>query len=216
MNLRKQISQGKIGLVAMAVLAMGALLLAMPTPGQAASKKPIKIGVLAPFSAIDGISIVNDGHPIKLITYDDHASASDGVRGFQRAVQQDHVAAVVGTFISEVALAVEPWVARLHTPFLITGAASTKITKYVHNDYKHYKYVFHDNLNSAFLGDVVCGASHDILVKDFHYKTAVVMSEDAAWTQPLDNEYLKCLPKAGLKVVKHIRFSYSCGRHLVF
>ena len=222
MNLRKQISQGKIGLVAMAVLAMGALLLAMPTPGQAASKKPIKIGVLAPFSAIDGISIVNganmaadeinkaggiDGHPIKLITYDDHASASDGVRGFQRAVQQDHVAAVVGTFISEVALAVEPWVARLHTPFLITGAASTKITKYVHNDYKHYKYVFHDNLNSAFLGDVVCGASHDILVKDFHYKTAVVMSEDAAWTQPLDNEYLKCLPKAGLKVVKHIRFS---------
>jgi branched-chain amino acid transport system substrate-binding protein len=33
------------------------------------------------------------------------------------------------------------------------------------------------------------------------------MSEDAAWTKPLDAEYLKCLPKAGLKVVDHIRFS---------
>ena len=31
-------------------------------------------------------------------------------------------------------------------------------------------------------------------------KTAVVMSEDAAWTTPLDAEYLKCLPNIGLKV----------------
>ena len=33
------------------------------------------------------------------------------------------------------------------------------------------------------------------------------MSEDAAWTTPLDAEYLKCLPKIGLKVIDHIRFS---------
>ena len=38
-------------------------------------------------------------------------------------------------------------------------------------------------------------------------KTAVVMSEDAAWTTPLDAEYLKCLPEIGLKVLDHIRFS---------
>ena len=38
-------------------------------------------------------------------------------------------------------------------------------------------------------------------------KTAVVMSEDAAWTTPLDAEYLKCLPKIGLKVIDHIRLS---------
>ena len=33
------------------------------------------------------------------------------------------------------------------------------------------------------------------------------MSEDAAWTTPLDAGYLKCLPKIGLKVLDHIRFS---------
>ncbi|HVW56040.1 MAG TPA: ABC transporter substrate-binding protein, partial [Rhizobiaceae bacterium] len=33
------------------------------------------------------------------------------------------------------------------------------------------------------------------------------MSEDAAWTTPLDEEFAKCLPKAGLKVVDHIRFN---------
>ena len=38
-------------------------------------------------------------------------------------------------------------------------------------------------------------------------KSAVVMSEDAAWTTPLDAEYLKCLPQIGIKVVDHIRFS---------
>jgi branched-chain amino acid transport system substrate-binding protein len=38
-------------------------------------------------------------------------------------------------------------------------------------------------------------------------KTAVIMSEDAAWTKPLDIGYEECLPKIGLKVLDHIRFS---------
>ncbi len=38
-------------------------------------------------------------------------------------------------------------------------------------------------------------------------KTAAVMSEDADWTAPLDDGMLKCLPKAGLNVVDHVRFN---------
>ena len=38
-------------------------------------------------------------------------------------------------------------------------------------------------------------------------KTAVIMSEDAAWTTPLDAGYETCLPKIGLKVLDHVRFS---------
>ena len=45
------------------------------------------------------------------------------------------------------------------------------------------------------------------MVKPYDVKTAVVMSEDAAWTTPLDNEYLQCLPKAGVQVLDHIRFN---------
>ena len=37
--------------------------------------------------------------------------------------------------------------------------------------------------------------------------TAVIMSEDAAWTKPLDIGYEECLPRVGLKVLDHIRFS---------
>src|SRR5665811_972821 len=35
----------------------------------------------------------------------------------------------------------------------------------------------------------------------------MIMSEDAAWTKPLDVGYEECLPKIGLKVLDHIRFS---------
>jgi branched-chain amino acid transport system substrate-binding protein len=202
-----------------AALALSAL---MGTPAKAADKGPINIGVIAPFSAIDGASIINGaemavddinahggimGRKIKLFKYDNHKSATEGVRAFQRAVNQDHVVAMIGIWISEIALAMEPWSGRLKTPFIITGAASTQIPKHVHDDYNTYKYTFHDWLNSAFLADAVCDSSNDLLVKPLGYKTAYVMSEDAAWTKPLDDEYLKCLPKSGLKVVGHTRFS---------
>jgi hypothetical protein len=46
-----------------------------------------------------------NGRKIEVITYDNHSSASDSVRAFQRAVRQDKVVAVIGSYISEVVLA---------------------------------------------------------------------------------------------------------------
>ncbi len=203
-----------------AALAAGVALAVTAGPLYAA--QPIKIGVIAPAAAIDGKSIFQGaelaaeqinakggiaGRQIKLIEYDDHASASDGVRAFQRAARQDRVVAMVGNFISEVALAVEPWAARLKVPYIITGAASTQLNKNVGNHWPAYKYIYMENLNSYFLARNVCDAAHDILVKQLHYKTAVIMREDAAWTKPLGAEYDNCLPKAGLKVLDEIVFS---------
>ena len=99
------------------------------------------------------------------------------------------------------------WSEPSHMPTITPGAASNDISKHVHDDYEHYKYMFHGWLTSAFIAQAICDASHDNLVEKLRMKTAVVMSEDAAWTTPLDAEYLNCLPKAGLKVVDHIRFS---------
>jgi branched-chain amino acid transport system substrate-binding protein len=183
---------------------------------------PIKIGVIAETSAISGVGIPNaakmaaeeinkaggvNGRMIEIVDYDDHSSAVDAVRAFQRAAQQDKVSAVIASYISEVVLALEPWAGRLHMPLITPGAASNEITKRVHDDYDHEKYVFHGYLASSQLADVVCEASKALLVKDLQMKTAVVMSEDAAWTIPLDEEYLKCLPPSGLKVLDHIRLS---------
>lgn len=189
---------------------------------QAAEQPPIKIGVIGEEQSVAGGSITKaaelaadqinaaggiKGRKVQVITYDDHSSAADAVRAYQRAVTQDHVNAVITTYISEVALAIEPWAARLHVPTITPGAATTQITKFVHDDYAKYKYMFHGWINSELVAQTACSAMDQIMFKPYHMKSAVVMSEDAAWTTPLDEEFLKCLPKVGMKVVDHIRFN---------
>ena len=190
--------------------------------GPAFAADPIKIGVIAEAQAIAGASIpqaaqlaadeINaaggvDGRKIEIIGYDNHSSSADSVRAFQRAVNEDKVNAVIASYISEVVLALEPWASRLKTPFVTPGAASNEISKSVHADYEKNKYTFHGYLTSAALALSVCDGAKDLLVDKMHMKTAVIMSEDAAWTKPLDVGYEECLPKIGLKVLDHIRFS---------
>src|SRR6476619_793283 len=190
--------------------------------GPAFAADPIRIGVIAEAQAIAGASIpqaaqlaadeINaaggvDGRKIEIISYDNHSSSADSVRAFQRAVNEDKVNAVIASYISEVVLALEPWASRLKTPFVTPGAASNEISKSVHNDYEKNKYTFHGYLTSAALALSVCDAAKELLVEQKHMKTAVIMSEDAAWTKPLDVGYEECLPKIGLKVLDHIRFS---------
>jgi branched-chain amino acid transport system substrate-binding protein len=191
--------------------------------GARADEAPIRIGVIAEASTISGAAIpkaaqlaadeINaaggvNGRKIELVTYDDHASSADAVRAFQRAATQDHVSVVIASFISEVVLALEPWSARLKLPMITPGAASNEISQAVKKDYAKFKYVFHGYLTSAFLARSVCDGAKDLLVDSaYHMKSTVIMSEDAAWTTPLDAGYQECLPTAGLKVLDHIRFS---------
>ncbi|TYL72823.1 ABC transporter substrate-binding protein [Bradyrhizobium cytisi] len=204
---------------ALGAVAIGALLAAS---GPAFAADPIRIGVIAEAQAIAGASIpqaaqlaadeINanggvDGRKIEIIGYDNHSSSADSVRAFQRAVNEDKVNAVIASYISEVVLALEPWASRLKTPFVTPGAASNEISKSVHADYEKNKYTFHGYLTSAALALSVCDGAKDLLVDKMHMKTAVIMSEDAAWTKPLDVGYEECLPKIGLKVLDHIRFS---------
>jgi branched-chain amino acid transport system substrate-binding protein len=189
---------------------------------QAQDKGPIKIGVIAEAQAVAGSSIpqaaelaaeeINakggiDGRKIEIVSYDNHSSAAESVRAFQRAVSQDHVNAVIASYVSEVVLALEPWAARLKTVMVTPGAASDVITENIAKNYDAMKYTFHGYLTSGALSGLVCDAGKDILVDGLKMKTAVIMSEDAAWTTPLDAGYEKCLPKIGLKVLDHIRFS---------
>jgi branched-chain amino acid transport system substrate-binding protein len=195
---------------------------AFAATADAQSKDPIKIGVIAEAQAVAGSSIpqaaqlaadeINaaggvDGRKIEIVAYDDHSSAAEAVRAFQRAVNEDHVNAVIASYISEVVLALEPWTGRLKTVMVTPGAASDVITQNIAKDYGNLKYTFHGYATSTSIADATCEAARDILVGQLHMKSAIVMSEDAAWTTPLDNEYLKCLPGIGLKVLDHIRVS---------
>src|ERR1700675_1789730 len=202
-----------------AIIAAGAtgLALVLATPGYA--EDTIKIGVIAEAQAVAGSSIpmgaqlaadeINaaggvDGRKIEIVSYDNHSSSAESVRAFQRAVNEDHVNAVLASYISEVVLALEPWAGRLKTVMITPGAASDVITQNIAKNYDTMKYTFHGYLTSTSLAESVCAPAKDLLVDQLHMKTAVVMSEDAAWTTPLDAEYIKCLPEIGLKVIRPI------------
>ncbi|HUA77610.1 MAG TPA: ABC transporter substrate-binding protein, partial [Acetobacteraceae bacterium] len=130
---RRQVLAGAAGLAGMATV---------PAAVRAAGE-PIKIGIIAETSTLPGAAIPKGaqmaadeinaaggvgGRQIQLVIYDDHVSAVEGVRAFQRLASQDKVAAVLGSFISEVVLALQPWSARLKMPFITPGAASNNIS----------------------------------------------------------------------------------------
>ncbi|WP_456715291.1 ABC transporter substrate-binding protein [Bradyrhizobium sp. USDA 4353] len=188
----------------------------------ASAADPIKIAVIAEAQAVAGSSIapaaqlaaeeINakggvDGRKIEIVVYDNHSSSAESVRAFQRAVSEDKVNAVIASYISEVVLALEPWAGRLKTLMITPGAASDVITQNIAKNYDGLKYTFHGYLTSTSLAGLVCDAAKDLLVEPYKMKTAVIMSEDAAWTTPLDAGYEKCLPEIGVKVVDHIRMS---------
>ncbi|MDB5610981.1 MAG: Branchedchain amino acid transporter amino acidbinding protein [Bradyrhizobium sp.] len=199
-----------------------AVLAGLSSPALSQSNEPIRIGVIAEIQSIAGAStpggaqIAADeinakggvgGRKIEIVSYDNKSSSADSVRAFQRAVNQDKVSAVIASYISEVVLALEPWAARLKMPLITPGAASNEITKAIHADYDKNKYTFHGYLTSASQAQAVCDAAKELLVDGMKFKTVAIMSEDAAWTKPLDAGYEECLPKAGLQVVEHVRFS---------
>jgi branched-chain amino acid transport system substrate-binding protein len=203
-------------------LAATAVALCLAAPATAQSGDPIKIGVIAEVQSIagadtgHGAQIAADeinakggilGRKIEIVTYDNKSSSADSVRAFQRAVSEDKVSAVIASYISEVVLALEPWAARLKMPLITPGAASNEITKAIHNDYDKNKYTFHGYLTSAAQAQLVCDAAKDLLVDSLKLKNVAIMSEDAAWTKPLDIGFEACFPKVGMKVVEHIRFS---------
>jgi branched-chain amino acid transport system substrate-binding protein len=212
----------KFGHFLTATTALAAFAGGAASPSFAQSNDPIKIGVIAEVQSIAGAATpggakiaadeINakggiNGRKVEIVSYDNKSSSADSVRAFQRAVSDDKVSAVIASYISEVVLALEPWAARLHMPLITPGAASNEITRPIHDDYDKNKYTFHGYLTSGAQAQAVCDAAKDLLVDGMKMKTAVIMSEDAAWTKPLDAGYEECLPKAGLKVLDHIRFS---------
>ena len=203
-------------------LMASALAVFMAGAAFAQSSDPIRIGVIAEVQAIAGAATpggaqiaadeINaaggvNGRKIEIVVYDNKSSSADSVRAFQRAVSEDKVSAVIASYISEVVLALDPWAARLKMPLITPGAASYEITRPIHEAYDKNKYTFHGYLTSAAQAQAVCDAAKDLLVDGMKMKSAAIMSEDAAWTRPLDEGYKECLPKVGLKVVEHIRFS---------
>lgn len=189
--------------------------------GAARAEEPsLRIGVMAKFAQINGAAILNGaklaveeinaaggvkGRKLELLTYDDQGSASDATLAFQRAVRQDRVQAMVGTFLSEIAITLTPWAARLKIPYIVTGAGADQVGRLVHDNYPAYKYVFRTILPASSTAQGVCDSVRDLAVGQMKYKKAVLMTEDAAWTNSYDELLKRCLPAAGLELAETVK-----------
>ena len=128
-----------------------------PSIAGAAGKKPVKIGLLCPFSppgdpavgkrmkwAADlAIKYINEemggvlgGRPVELVVEDDSGTPAEGIAGYRKLVQKDGVVAVVGQFHSSVCLALMKVSKDLGVPIFSSGASSSKITE------THYPTIF--------------------------------------------------------------------------
>ncbi len=81
-----------------------------------------------------------DGHPLKLIIYDDEGDATKCNLAVKRLITQDKVVAVIGPSLSGLSIAVVPLAENYETP-LISCAASYKIV-WDPKDSRPYKWVF--------------------------------------------------------------------------
>jgi len=183
-------------------------------PETAKTEDIIKIGVLAPLDLPAGKGIKNGaamaaeeinasggilGKRVELVIADTKLKPIIGAYEYSRLASQEKVAAVLGTFSSEVALAVVEHVPKYKVPFL-AGTATPKIAEKVKENYDSLKYVFKFYLNSYEMSDFSSEWLISELVKKRGFRRFAMMIESAVWVNPIVEKWEKELKAAGADI----------------
>lgn len=147
------------------------------------------------------------GYPAAVVKVDTQGDPSKALTAVSRLVEQKGVDMLVGTFSSEVTLAVEDKVAKTGTPFIVTGAASPKVsTAKMGKNYEEYKNVYRVSpVNSDYQAQAL--TEYGTLLEEQHGWTKfAVVAEDALWTKPITDNLPAGLEDNGLTVTMTERF----------
>jgi branched-chain amino acid transport system substrate-binding protein len=122
------------------LVAITAGIIRAPTAPAAATKTPIKIGVLAPLSGplaalardiVDGARLYVDevngeivGRKVELIVEDYEFKSAVALTKTKKLVERDGVHAVVGVILSAAAIAMKDYIHAQQVPFIVSGAAA--------------------------------------------------------------------------------------------
>lgn len=192
-----------------ASLLYAGLLMIMPVSLMA--QEVIKIGVLAPLDLPVGKGLRNGvqmaaeeinasggilGKKVELIIADDKMKPVIGAYEYTRLATQEKVSAVLGTFASEVALAVLDQVPKHKVPF-IGGTATPEVTEKVKQNYDSLKYVFKVFHNGYELADFSSEWLIREMVKKRGLKRFALIVENANWARPVAAKWEKDIKDAG-------------------
>lgn len=184
--------------------------------GGAIAGDTIKIGVIAPFKAPSGESLLNAaklaaedinaqggimGKKIELIFGNTEYKPEKGAMAYNKLVLQDKCGLVIGTCSSGVAKAVMDQMARYKTLFIPTGAASEALSDLYNSNREKYKYWFRVMHLSGELSRLSLDFIYGLPVKKMGAKRIAIMAENALWTRSMVKEAGEFFKEKGVEVV---------------
>jgi len=140
------------------------------------------------------------GKKIELIIADTKLTPIIGAYQYTRLAAEEKVAAVLGTWSSEVALAVLEEVPKYKVPYL-TGASTPEITEKVKLNHDALKYVFKMYFNSYEMADFSAEWLIAEMVKKRGCRRFGFLIEEAKWAHPLAEKWKKELNAAGAEIL---------------
>ncbi len=174
----------------------------------------IKVGVIADLDFPAGKAIRNAvemaaeeinasggimGRQVELVIADTKLNHDMGAYEYTRLAGQEKVAAVLGTWASEMALEILEHVPKYKVPYL-TGSAAPEIAEKIKQNYDSLKYVFRMYFNSYEMADFSSEWLIDEMVKKRGLKRFAMMVEEAKWAHPIAAKWKKELKNAGAEV----------------
>ena len=217
-----------VALIAMLAISVAAGVTACGSSGDSGGgggASEVKIGTLYPVSGdlaklgdqcLSGVKLAVEeinaaggiksmgGAKITLVEADSQGKPDVAISEVERLVQQDNVAAILGTYQSSVALPATQAAERQQTPMLITTAVADAITD------KGYKYIFRICPKASWYAkDQITFAQAMPDMGGPTIKTVALLHEDTDFGQSTSAGQLKYAAEAGIEVVANVAYPAS-------
>ncbi|WP_165383941.1 ABC transporter substrate-binding protein [Natrinema altunense] len=214
------------GGVAAGTAGAGCLETAGSIVGESDGANPVRIGLLAPDPDSDmiGRSMYRaarlavrqlnddggiDGREVELVLGDTNSSPLEARRQYQRLILEEDVDVTTGVFASEALLGIIDDIAEQETIHLTSGAATTEVSRLVHERYDEYKYHFRAGPNS----DIDYGRMQIDFLTDMAgelgWDSIALLAEDYEWTKKPWGVYQNRIGETGVDVALQERYPPS-------
>lgn len=191
---------------------------AAASPADAQSKEDIIVGQLGSFSgdkATFGASLLNSmamaaeeinqsggllgGRQIRYVLEDDQSKAGQPAALVRKVISNNHAVAIIGEFVSSLALEAAPICDALQVPMITPGATNPMLTQ-------KSTYVFRDNFNDNFQGEVMAKFALETLKLK---NVAVITAVNQDYSIGLAQAFIKYFKAHGGTIIAEK--SYSSG-----
>lgn len=141
-----------------------------------------------------------NGHPLKVIMYDDESNTTRARLNFERLIKRDHVLALIGPSLSGISLAVVDLAKRYKTPMVSVASSDRIITN--PKTGKERKWVFKTPQSNSLAAQKIYG-----FMKKKGIKRVAIITITSGFGASGRRALIKYAPKYGIKIVADEKYS---------